>query len=348
MNKVGIIGHFGYGLDLSNGQTIKTKIITKEISKIVKENVYTIDAHGGWRAVFSVVLGCVKIEFSCVNIIIMLTENGLKVTVPVLSLINLFFNKSLHYIVIGGWLPSFLEKKPLLSKYLKKFSGIYVETNTMRLALQKQGFTNVFVMPNCKDLRILSKDELVYNFSQPHKLCTFSRVMKEKGIQDAVDAVIEVNRIFGKIVYELDIYGQIDTKQLDWFEKMKCSFPSFIRYNGVIASDKSVEVLKQYFALLFPTKFFTEGIPGTIIDAYAAGIPVISARWQSYFDVVIDGVTGIGFEINDFCSFVSIMQKVAENPNSILSLKEACLVKAKDFSIENSLKPLQNFLFKDI
>lgn len=340
MKKVGIIGHFGFGLDLANGQTIKTKIVVEEISKIYENGIITVDAHGGWRAIIPVLLGCIKIEFSCKNIIIMLTENGLKVTVPILSILNFFLNKSLHYIVIGGWLPIFLEKKPFLSRFLKFFCGIYVETNTMRLALQKQGFTNVFVMPNCKDLRILSKEELVYNVSQPFKLCTFSRVMKEKGIEDAVDAVIEVNRKLGKNVYELDIYGQIDPMQLDWFSKLQSRFPSFIRYKGVVAFNKSVEVLKEYFALLFPTHFFTEGIPGTIIDAYAAGIPVISARWQSFDDVVTDGVTGIGFEINDFNSFVSVLQTVAENPDFVFSLKNACLLKAYDFSIENSFKPI--------
>lgn len=344
MKKVGIIGHFGFGLDLANGQTIKTKIVVEEISKIFENSVITVDAHGGWRAIIPVLLGCVKMEFSCKNIIIMLTENGLKVTVPILFLLNSFFNKSLHYIVIGGWLPLFLEKKPLLSSFLKIFCGIYVETNTMRLALQKQGFNNVFVMPNCKNLRILSKDELVYDASQPFKLCTFSRVMKEKGIEDAVDAVIEVNRKLGKKVYELDIYGQIDPTQLDWFSKLQSRFPSFIRYKGVVSFEKSVEVLKDYIALLFPTHFYTEGIPGTIIDAYAAGIPVISARWESYLDVVTDGVTGLGFEFDDFNNFVNVLRTVAVDPSLLLSLKEACLFKAIDFSIENSLKPLfRNF-----
>jgi hypothetical protein len=55
-------------------------------------------------------------------------------------------------------------------------------------------------------------------------------------------------------------------------------------------------VLKDYFALLFPTHFYTEGIPGTVIDAYAAGIPVISAKWESYSDVIDEGVTGIGYK----------------------------------------------------
>lgn len=35
--KVGIIGHFGFGSDLANGQTIKTKIVAEEINEITRE-----------------------------------------------------------------------------------------------------------------------------------------------------------------------------------------------------------------------------------------------------------------------------------------------------------------------
>mgnify|MGYP002519543662 CR=1 FL=1 len=31
---------------------------------------------------------------------------------------------------------------------------------------------------------------------------------------------------------------------------------------------------------------YTEGVPGTIIDAYAAGLPIISAKWLNYGDIL--------------------------------------------------------------
>ena len=101
MSKVGIIGHFGFGLDLANGQTIKTKIITEEIKK-TNNDVITVDAHGGVKAVIPVVFGCMKCLSSCDDIIILLTENGLRVAVPVLAILNRLHHKKLHYIVIGG------------------------------------------------------------------------------------------------------------------------------------------------------------------------------------------------------------------------------------------------------
>ena len=46
--------------------------------------------------------------------------------------------------------------------------------------MEEQGFANIDLMPNCKPLKIL--DEIELNDKKPHQLCTFSRVMKEKGI----------------------------------------------------------------------------------------------------------------------------------------------------------------------
>ena len=54
MKRVCIIGHFGHGENLLNGQTVKTKIVTKEIVKeLGKKEVSCIDTHGGVKALIS-------------------------------------------------------------------------------------------------------------------------------------------------------------------------------------------------------------------------------------------------------------------------------------------------------
>lgn len=338
MSRVAVIGHFGVGLDLANGQTIKTKIVTEAIEKNIGEKVLIIDAHGGVKAIIPVILGCIKALKNCDNIILMLTENGLKVTVPILSIFNRFYKKRIHYIVIGGWLPKFLEKQELLEKQLKTFFKIYVETNTMKKRLEEKGFENIVVMPNCKELTILDKKSLIYQNEEPLKICTFSRVMKEKGIGDLVKIVKEINCDKKRI--ELDIYGQIDAQQTEWFNELKNDFPDFIHYGGTIPFDKSVETLKNYFMLIFPTRFYTEGIPGTIIDGYAAGIPVLSAKWESYSDVVDENKSGVGYEFNNVKSLKNKLLYCVNNPEIVNEMKKYCLFKSKEFTIEQAMKIL--------
>lgn len=339
MKKICIIGHFGFGKVLLNGQTIKTKIVTEEIEKhFGSDNVACLDLAGGFKKIPELLIKVPKELNKCDAFIMFPVENGLRFLTPLLCFWNLFFKKRLHYVVIGGWLAKFISDKKLMKNGLKRFNGIYVETNTMKTALEMQGFKNIFVMPNCKKLNVLSKGELCYPDEAPYKLCTFSRVMKEKGIETAVNAVKQVNDQLGYTAYSLDIYGQIDSGQTEWFEKLKNSFTDYINYCGCVDADKSVEVLQNYFALLFPTHFFTEGIPGTIIDAYAAGIPVISAKWESYFDLVDDGVTGIGYDFDDEEQFGQTLIDAAQNPRIILDLKENCIEKANDYIPDKAIE----------
>lgn len=331
MHKFSIIGHFAFGYEFLDGQTIKTKTITKELeNQLGAQQVLKIDTHGGKKTLFKAPFQVFKALKKSSNVIIFPAHNGLRVYAPLLVFFKTFFKKrKIHYVVIGGWLAKFLENKKLLVKNLKKFDGIYVETSTMKTALEVKGFTNVFVIPNCKELTVLKEEELVYANSEPYKLCTFSRVCKQKGIEDAINAVIFANEHFGRTVYSLDIYGQVDKNEIEWFNNLQKNFPSYIKYGGLVPFDRSVEVLKNYFALLFPTRFYTEGIPGTILDAYAAGLPIISVKWLNFSDILDDCVC-IGYDFESQTQLKEIL--ISENLNERLNaLKVNCLNSAKKY-----------------
>ena len=341
MKKVCVIGHFGFGENLLNGQTIKTKIVTKELDKrFGADQVVKIDTHGGTKAFPSVVFQMIKAFIKCNNIIIFPAHNGIKIFVPLCNSINLFFHRRLHYVVIGGWLPSFLKDKSNLKKGLTKFNGIYVETTTMKNALYDLGLYNVTILRNFKDIKPLQKEDLNMDVVEPLNICTFSRVMKEKGIEDIVNAVKEVNEKYKETIYTLDIYGPVDGQQTDWFDELQKSFPDYVKYKGMVQFDKSVEVLKDYFFLAFPTRFYTEGIPGTILDAYAAGVPVVASKWESFNDVVDGGTTGIGYEFADYKDLKQKLEHIYENPNEIINLKKSCINKAKEYLPPIAIKVL--------
>lgn len=333
-----VIGHFGFGKNMLNGQTVKTKILAAALDQALgEEQVMKIDTHGGIKALLKLPFQTLRAVATCENVVILPAHRGLRIVTPLLTFWQLFFKAKLHYAVIGGWLASYLEGKPCLERQLKRFSAIYAETRTMKAALEARGFQNVTVMPNCKELTLLQEEALVATEAAPFKLCTFSRVMQEKGIEDAVNAVKAVNEAAGSTVYTLDIYGQVDAGQTQWFEDLQKTFPDYIRYGGLVPFDKSVEVLKDYFALLFPTRYFTEGIPGTVVDAYAAGVPVLSARWESFSDVIDDTVTGYGYDFGSTEALTALLEKAAADPDMINGLKVNCLKKARDYTPDKEI-----------
>lgn len=335
---IGVLGHFGEDEILLNGQTVKTKIITDELQRqLGREQVRRYDTHGGLKVLLKAPLQTFSALKNSRNVLILPAQNGLRVYAPLLALQRRFLKgRKLHYAVIGGWLPDFLQNRRFLEKQLRSFDGIYVETRNMKMRLEERGFNNVVVMPNCKELDVLSPEELVAEHQEPYKLCTFSRVMREKGIEDAVDAVKSINEKMGRTVYTLDIYGPVDPGQTEWFGDLQKQFPSVVRYCGAVPFDRSVAVLKEYFALLFPTRFYTEGVPGTVIDGYAAGLPVIAAKWESFADV-IDDQTGFGFDFGSRESLYRMLEEIAAKSEMVMALKMNCLDRARAYMPQKAI-----------
>lgn len=339
MGEICVCGAFRLWDVPKGGQEVKTCILADtleaEYGKIYR--IDTLAKNSRIKMPFQLLWAMI----TCTDVVILPAHNGLVVLSKLLSKLNKLFHRRLHYSVIGGWLQDFLPNHPDVMKALHEFTGIYVETKTMMNALQKLGFTNVYVVPNCKPLSIIKKNDLETSYSKPYKLVTFSRVTEKKGIGTAADIVMKLNKKYGRKVFTLDIYGPVDPGEDErWFAELQKSFTDAITYRGNAPFDKSVEILSGYFALLFPTQYFTEGIPGTIIDAYAAGVPVIASKWKSFADVVEDGVTGLGYDFNTTADIEKIMDKIITEPSIITDLKQGCVRKANDFLPQNAIKPL--------
>lgn len=339
MVKVCVCGAFRLWDVPKGGQEVKTSILA-DVLEAKYGNVYRIDTLAKYskiRMPFQLLWAMMR----CTDIVILPAHNGLVVLSSLLSMMNKVFHRRLHYSVIGGWLQDLLPKHPNVISALHCFTGIYVETKTMMNALQNLKFDNVCVVPNCKPLSIIDKEKVNTSYMEPYRLVTFSRVTAKKGIGTAADMVMRLNKKYGRTVFTLDIWGPIDSGEDEkWFAWQQQHFTSAVSYRGNAPFDKSVEILSGYFALLFPTQYYTEGIPGTIIDAYAAALPVIASKWKSYADVVEEGVTGFGYEFNKMDDFEILLENVIANPSVITKLKQGCIRKAKDFLPQNAIKPL--------
>lgn len=345
MYKVGVCGHFGKNKTLLNGQTVKTKILTEELKgELGSEEVQTVDTHGWKSNPFKLLKKCYSLVQQNENVIILPAHNGIKVFVPLFLLLNKIFQRKLHYVVIGGWLPELLESNSKLRKQICKFDGVYVETKIMAQKLRKLGLNNVRYLPNFKRLAILEKKSLVYPKNQPYKLCTFSRVMKEKGIEDAIEAVKFVNTQLKKEAFVLDIYGQIEDVYEEEFKELQKTFPEYVKYKGVVDFDQSVDVLKNYFSLLFPTYYQGEGFAGTILDAFASGVPVIATDWRYNSEVIHNNSDGLIYEVGNANQLRNILYEIQENPDEFITMKKNCLKRAEEFLPEKVIKDFIKYL----
>ncbi|QZY55548.1 glycosyltransferase family 4 protein [Crassaminicella profunda] len=347
MSSIGICGHFGGEQPSSSGQTIKTKTVTNELKEFFGEDKVKCMNTNNWKyKPFNMLLQCFLLIKKCRHIVILPAQNGVKVLIPLFVILNLFFRRKIHYVVIGGWLPEMVKRKRWLYHYLKKINGIYVETHTMKGNLESLELTNIFYMPNFKKIDILNENELKKEFSKPFPLCTFSRVVKEKGIEDAIKAVEHINQLANDVIFTLDIYGQIDTSYKDNFEKILESSNDYINYCGIVNSEQSVKTLRDYFILLFPTYYEGEGFPGTLIDAFSAGVPIVASNWKYNSEIIEEGKTGRIVPPKKVEELVEALQYFVEHSEKLFSMKKYCIIEAEKYSPINALKLFINELKK--
>ena len=336
-----VIGHFGGDKEFFDGQTVKTKYVFDELVRLYGANeIVAIDTYRIKRNPLKALMACSRAVRGCRNIIMLPAQNGVKVFLPLFRLLNIFKKRRLHYCVIGGWLRNVLEGRPFLTSCARKLHMIYVETPQMKGALQELGIRNTTVMKNFKRLTPVDADKLDFSPDKPLRVCTFSRVIYEKGIEDAINAVESINNEFGRTVYSLAIYGPVGDEYKERFMSLKRDFPPYIRYMGTVEPSMSVETLKDCFALLFPTRFYSEGIPGTVIDALFAGVPIISARWESYGSVLDEGMTSLGYDMFDVKAFEKLLRDAALNPERLIAMRKNCLEAAKEYIPETAMRVL--------
>src|SRR5690606_1561204 len=89
----------------------------------------------------------------------------------------------------------------------------------------------------------------------------------------------------------VDFYGPISESDERYFQENVEKFDN-VFYKGIVTPKDVYRVLSQYDLLLLPTRYAGEGFPGTILDAYISGVPVIVTDWLFLPEFVEHGTTG--------------------------------------------------------
>lgn len=345
MKKVAIIGYLGDGGICSDGQGVKTTIIKNELIDIFgSSQVKVVNTYNWKKNLLKLILNCIVSVITCKNIVFLTDENGIKVFPKFFIALNKAFKRKIHYYVVGGWLSGYINEKPKVKRSISKLDAVYVELKSMENSLKDQGLKNVYYVNKFRRLTPITKNQLTFFKKPPYKLCTFSRVLKEKGIEEAIEAVNNINNKYKKTIFELDIYGSIDDSYKIPFRKILKGQNRSIVYRGIVDFEKSTETLKQYFALLFPTYYKSEGYPNTFVDAFSAGLPVIATDFKYNAEIINSGRDGLIYDPKELKALTNVLTSIYRNPNTINKMKINALERCPEFSPEKALSVLINNL----
>lgn len=339
---IGIIGHFGGKESFYDGQTVKTVTLYESLVGRYPQNIQ-INRVDTYYVKNNPIKFCFQF-ISCIienqKIIVLLSKKGRKVLFPVFYILSKLFKKKIYHDCIGGQLANEVEQNVPWRKYISSFQINWVESKGLVNKLLSLDISNAVYLPNYKNLKVLEEKELNQHYEKPYSFVTFSRVMPEKGIEDAINAIVCINSKAGKTVAKLDIYGIIEKEYEEQFNKCLERAGINCKYCGVISADNSVDVLKKYYVLLFPTYWEGEGMPGTIIDAYCSGIPIIARYWPFCNEIIDHGMTGYIYDFDKPEKLVDWIEYAIQNPNEIVGMKRKCLQKACEYTEEHVINQI--------
>lgn len=334
--KIGLIGRVDLAGELFDGQTVKTRMMHRLLCEHYgAENVVVADTCGYRSRPLVVARAVVRCLVQCDDIVVLLSANGRRVLFPLLSVAARRGGKRVYHNLIGGWLARHLEQHPAWVRHLNAFEVNWVESRALVDALTAQGVVNAEYLPNFKyfdeaaGAGVGAAPGAVAAPDAGMRFCTFSRVTAEKGVGDAARAVEQL--CSEGLSCTLDVYGPIDERYRETFERVLATCPH-VFYRGCAAPERASRAIAGYDALLFPTSWKAEGVPGTVIDALSAGVPVIAARWPYHDEMLADGVTGLGYPFGHNELLADAMRRFMDPATDVDAMKRACIVRAEAYA----------------
>ena len=333
--RIGFIGRIDPDETMVDGQTVKTRTLYRYmVRRFGASNIRAVDTldyhHQGGR----VVRELIRCLHACDDVVVLLSSGGRRALFPILWLASSVLGVRIYHDLIGGSLADDVEADASgrLVRYLNSFEVNWVETRALADRLRALGVRNVSRLPNFKDVDDVDVDPTAPR-ERPRRLCTLSRVTPEKGIDNAVRAVAAINGD-GPPVVTLDVFGPIEPSYEERFRCLVDSVPH-VRYAGRVPPERAAAAVSGHFALIFPTEWTGEGVPGTIIDAMHAGLPVVASRWRYYCEMLQDGVTGLSYDFDRPELLEATIRELLALPEArIVSMRRALLERARAYTPE--------------
>ena len=330
-----IIGNFGFQSKNIGGQTIKTR----NILQLYRQNVGVSNIE--YFDVEVLYDNKIKLFFlirqliCCKDLVIVPGQALLKS--PIFSIIlffGKFFSNRISLFAVGGWLSEFLSLHPSVTKKIKKIDVVFVESDFLKLSLaEKNGLTSVSKFPNFRIHNFQKSEE---RNDSSFRIVFMARITPDKGCDLLFDVMDYFNsRIELSSDIILDFYGPIDKEYEKKFFAKEASLHN-VNYKGIVPPDDVFKVLSAYDICILPTRYEGEGFPGTIIDSYIAGIPVIVSNWKNLPEFVESYVSGFVFELDDFQSLLDYILLCIEDKKLLENLKIGAHKKSLEYSAEKA------------
>lgn len=303
MDRILVIGCFNDKTGRLDGQIVKTRDIYAMLEErldnkkskldrfntlIVRDNVFLL---------FQLLLKLIW----CNKVILIPADHNLEKFFPLLYRFSKLKKYDIVQLCVGGWQVDFFigrgnwnahPKQMEMSRNCKAFLPEIEKVNYELKTICH--FENCEVFPNFRrNIPEVSK----VNNSDELKIVWLARINKEKGYDIVFNLAEEIEA--KQLNITITFFGKVADEDKEEFNMLLRKHEGCVFYKGQLSAEKIPETLCDYDVMAFPTRYYTEGFPGTVLDAYIAGLPVLATEWMHAKEFIEDGDSGFIVPFNN-------------------------------------------------
>ena len=163
----------------------------------------------------------------------------------------------------------------------------------------------IVVKPNFIDM-----GEPVASSDERAGILFVGRLSREKGLDTLVDAA----RLLPHVAFTVIGSGPDEGR-------LRAAAPGNMTFTGAVPNGAARAAMARASALVMPSIWY-EGFPMTVLEAFAAGTPVIAARIGALPEIVAEGV-GLLFTPGDPSSLAAAIAQLLSDPSAMARMGEA-------------------------
>lgn len=164
-----------------------------------------------------------------------------------------------------------------------------------------------------------------------------------KGLRDIIKAIPLVVSKCKKVLFILT--GGANVMKV----RPECksnNIDTYVKFYGWIKDDDKIKLYKSVDILLLPS--YNEGLPYVIIEALAAGLPVVATTVGGIPEVIEDGVNGFLIEPRDYQALARRISVLARNKSMRHQMSKNNVEKAlKNYSLEVVISKIES-VYKEV
>lgn len=320
-----------------SGHSIASEVFLNYILGKAKVEVINLNKEGQTRKtrflnrfleIFSILLDVIRNKSKSKKIYFTISESLFGNLKDLLIYVICYQHLSSMYIHLhGGSIKRLLfDKNRFLLKinkfFISKMAGVIVLG-----ASHKEVFDGmieekkIFVVPNfAEDAMFVDEEEINNKFVlvEPLKIVFVSNLLEEKGYMELIDAFLNLDTSLQENI-KVDFAGRFDSESDRKIFLSKLSQHRNLSYHGVVEGEVKEKLFKDAHVLCLPTSYL-EGQPIAILEAYAAGLVVMSTISGGIIDIFKEGINGFFIEERSILAVENAIKIVMNNRDRLHSI----------------------------